>query len=106
MTLYLSRRKLFGAWLLFTFGVVSTIAAILLSASFSSSKSSQDFLFLVLVLPCLGIMWLGMYALKQIYSCPRCGTCIIKNVLLARLKRQQQTTCPDCLQNTEIVMER
>ena len=106
MTLYLSRKKLFGAWLLFAFGVASTVAAILITASLSSFRFLQDFWFLVLVLPCLGIMWLGMYALKQIYSCPRCGTCVIKNVLFAKLKRQQQTDCPDCLQTIEIVMER
>lgn len=106
MTLYLSRRKLFGAWLLFFFGLLLTLAAIMISAILSSSKSSTELLFLVLVVPCLGIMWLGMYALTQIYSCPRCGTCIIKEVLFTRLRRKKQAVCPDCVRSIDIVMER
>ena len=106
MTLYLSRRKLLGAWLLFFFGLLLTLAAIMISAILSSSKSSAELLFLVLVVPCLGIMWLGMYALTQIYSCPRCGTCIIRDVLFAQLGRKTQTTCPDCVRSIDIVMER
>ena len=106
MTLYLSRRKLLGAWLLFFFGLLLTLAAIMISAILSSSKSSTELLSLVLVVPCLGIMWLGMYALTQIYSCPRCGTCIIKEVLFTRLRRKKQAVCPDCVRSIDIVMER
>ena len=106
MTLYLSRRKLLGAWLLFIFGFVLTVAAMIFTAIVSSSRSSSDFMFLVLVVPCLGVMWLGMYALKQIYSCPRCGKCIIKDVLFTQLRRKTQTVCPDCIQRIEIIMER
>lgn len=106
MTLYLSRRKLFGAWLLFLFGLLLTLATMVLTAILSSSKSSTELLFWVLCVPCLGVTWLGMYALEQIYSCPRCGKCIIRDVLFAQLGRKTQTTCPDCVRSIDIVMER
>lgn len=107
MTLYLSRRKLLGAWLLFFFGLLLTLAAAMLSADLFELKSFlSDVFFLGIVVPCLGIMWLGMYALKQIYSCPRCGTCIIKEVLFTRLRRKKQAVCPDCVRSIDIVMER
>jgi len=107
MTLYLSCRKLLGAWLLFLFGFALTVAAIIFSANELHYKSFfSDVFFLGIVVPCLGIMWLGMYALKQLYSCPRCGKCIIRDVLFAQLRRKAQTDCPDCIQHIEIVMER
>ena len=107
MTLYISRRKRFGAWLLVIFGLALFFAAAILSADLFQSKSFlYDVFFLGIVVPCLGIMWLGMYALKQIYSCPRCGKCMIADILFHRLRRKTHVVCPDCIQRVEIVMER
>ena len=102
MTLYVSRRKRFVAWLLFIMGLTSAlVVAVIAGFSFWSMFS-----FWLQSIISVGIMALGMYALSQIYSCPRCGKCIIRDVLFAQLGRKTQTTCPDCVRSIDIVMER
>lgn len=102
MTLYVSRRKRFVAWLLFIMGLTSAlVVAVIAGFSFWSMFS-----FWLQFIISVGIMALGMYALSQIYSCPRCGKCIIINGLFNWVRLKTHPVCPDCLQSIEIVKER
>ena len=103
MTLYVSRRKSFAAWLLFIAGLASIPVAGVIAATLSLHKLLPK---LLLSLICAGITMLGMYALSRIYNCPRCGKCLIINGLFNWLRLKTHPICPDCLQSVKIVKER